>query len=68
MDFVHTSLCLSSLVLAVEIDGAADGDRVLLEAVLVQARRAVAVHEAEVVYGGEVAFVASRDILNNITC
>ena len=35
---------VSSLVLAVEIDGAADGDLALLEAILVQARRAVAVH------------------------
>ena len=61
MDFVLHS-ALSSLVLAVEIDGAADGDRVLLEAFLVQAGRAVAVHEAEVVYGCEVAFVTSRDI------
>ena len=56
---------LSLLVLAVEVDGAADGDRVLLEAVLVQAGRAAAVHEAEVTYGGEVVLVASWDILNN---
>ena len=57
---------LSSLVLAVQIDGTADGDRVLLEAVIVQARLAVAVHEAKVIYGGEVSFVASRNVLNKM--
>ena len=56
------SLRVYSLVLAVEVDGAPDGDGALLEAVLGQAVRAVAVHQPEVAYRAEVSLVARRHI------